>query len=291
MRRWRDCHACDGAALFLDYVVAAFAATSSDEPQETMLWRLLHETNPGGATRHVERILKRCGEIVDAAAEALAPLQSLGLPSALPAGRYAGHIWMIVDAAQRLLQQIVGMDLPPSFGGPPVSPALNTSLVQMYRVQLKTAQSKQLFLETLRSPELRLHLLDGLLCTGDQRRGSLWQRVFSWAHCPSQLRAPSSSRRVSDSSTSLEPRAREQVNRLLAFYAAAHSALQQQPERIGALSVKDLKSALHSVNVDHSHCLEKAELVEKLKGAQPTPPSGFVAELERQQLHLGAMLC
>ena len=45
------------------------------------------------------------------------------------------------------------------------------------------------------------------------------------------------------------------------------------------------------MNVDHSHCLEKAELVEKLKGAQPTPPSGFVAELERQQLHLGAMLC
>ena len=32
--------------------------------------RRLRRLPPGGATRHVERILKRCGEIVDAAAEA-----------------------------------------------------------------------------------------------------------------------------------------------------------------------------------------------------------------------------
>ena len=225
--------ACGGGALFLDYTSAMLAHGCSEVgcdtvKQSSLLWQLLHETNPSGASGQIEQVLRHCVRIIDAASLVLAAREQLA-PSmaALPVtAGVAGQMWVMVTAAQRLLGLAV---LAGSL------PRLSGALYQAYLIDLKTPQSKQLFVETLPTAGLKMHLLDRLLCPGKQKANeTVWVRLLSFKHCPSELRAPTSSastasgpsRRAAASATGASKDSRERIPRLLLLYAAAQGELQ-----------------------------------------------------------------
>ena len=102
--------ACGGAALFLDYTSTVLAhgcsESGGDEVSESsLLWKLLHGTNPSGASGQIEQVLRHCVKIIDAASLVLAAREQLA-PSmaAVPVtAGVAGQMWVTVTAAQRLL--------------------------------------------------------------------------------------------------------------------------------------------------------------------------------------------
>jgi hypothetical protein len=284
-------NACCGAALFLDYTTAVLADSSvkvgARVPETSMIWQLLYATNPSGSEGQIKQVLQLCIGIVEAGSVAFAANDRLS-PSMGNNGNDADasrqHLWIAVTAAQRLLGLAVAVGatchssnmsyaeddttitVTGGISGSVIAPAQSSLLYQQYLGYLTTPQSKKLFFETLSHPALKVHMLDRVLCHGKESGGdaAIWRRIFSWVHCPSDLRVSagsSSSRHVSQASSVVGQPERERIERLLILY----SAVQEE--------------------------LHKAHLPEDKSGLTVAqPPKGFAKDLEAQQNHLCALL-
>ncbi len=285
--------ACCGAALFLDYTTAVLADSSvkvgARVPETSMIWQLLYATNPSGSEGQIKQVLQLCIGIVQAASVAFAANDRLSPSmgdsgSDVDASRH--HLWIAVTAAQRLLGLAVAVGatchssnmsyaeddaIVSVTGGSSslvIAPAQSSLLYQQYLGRLTTAPSKKLFFETLSHPALQMHMLDRVLCPGKQQHSgggaAMWRRIFSWVHCPPDLRVSSTScsQRQSKASSGAGQPARERIERLLILYSAAQKELQQaqhSESRHGGLTVVQ-------------------------------PPEGFAEDLEVQQAHLITLL-
>eukprot|EP01043_Picozoa_sp_COSAG02_P013469 COSAG02_NODE_539_length_20605_cov_93.802155_7_plen_1307_part_00 len=285
--------ACCGAALFLDFITAVLADSSvkvgAQVPETSMIWQLLYATNPSGSEGQIKQVLQLCIGIVEAASVAFARNDRLS-PSMGNSGNDADacrqHMWIAVTAAQRLLGLAVAVgatchssnmsyaedDTTSTVTGGisrfVIAPAQSSLIYQQYLGCLSTPESKKLFFETLSHPALKVHVLDRVLCPGKQSSGdaAIWRRIFSWVHCPSNLRvtaASCSSQHVSQASNSRVARQpeRERIERLLILYSAAQEELHKahHPRDTSGLTVAQ-------------------------------PPKGFAKDLEAQQNHLCALL-
>ena len=275
--------ACCGAAMFLDYTTTVLADSrvqvGARVPQACMIWQLLHATNPSGSEGQIKQVLQLCIGIVHAASVAFAANDRLSPSMGEASGHVDGsrhYLWIAVTAAQRLLSLAVAVgatshssnmsaaeDDSGDGRGCVIAPAQSSLLYQQYLELLTTPESKQLFFETLSHPALQMHMLDRVLCPGKlpQSDGgaAMWKRIFTWAHCPPNLRASTQQRSSQASSGAAQP-TRERIERLLILYSAAHAELRQ------------------------AQCHESGQ------PQPPAPPEGFTEDLETQQAHLSALL-